>query len=154
MVQRRNLNQSIICSILKKGDLKCVENYGGIALLDVGYKVVSIFPLKRIQDISNRVISEYQCGFKMGKSTINHIFVLRKILSKHYEYNKNIHLVFVDFKQVYDNIIRNKLWNNLIKLGIPTKIVKLIKSCNNNKNCVVRVQGESSESFEVWDQHK
>jgi hypothetical protein len=55
----------------------------------------------------------------------------------------------VDFKQAYDNIIRNKLWNNLTKLGIPTKIVKLIKLCNNNTNCVVRVQGELSESFKV-----
>jgi len=57
--------------------------------------------------------------------------------------------VFVDFKQAYDNIIQNKLWNNLTKLGIPTKIVKLIKLCNNNTNCVVQVQGELSESFEV-----
>jgi hypothetical protein len=34
-------------------------------------------------------------------------------------------------------------------LGIPTKIVKLIKLCNNNTNYIVRVQGELSESFEV-----
>jgi hypothetical protein len=45
---------------------------------------------------------------------------------KKYEHNKNIHLVFADFKQAFDNIIRNKLRKNLIKLGIPTKIVKLI----------------------------
>jgi hypothetical protein len=95
------------------------------------------------------LIGEYQCGFRKGKSTIDHIFTLRQILSKHYGYNKNINLVFVDFKQAYDNIIRNKLWNNLKRLGIPTKIVILIKLCNNNTNCIVRVQGELSESFEV-----
>lgn len=55
----------------------------------------------------------------------------------------------VDFKQAYDNIIWNKLWYNLIRLGIPTKIVKLIKSCNSNTNCVVRVQEELSIPFEV-----
>jgi hypothetical protein len=138
---------SIICPILKKGDPKCVENYRGISLLDMGYKVLATFLLKRIQDISERVIGEYQCGFRKG--TINHIFTLQQILSKHYEYNKDIHLVFIDFKQAYGNIIRNKLWNNLTKLGIPTKIVKLIKLCNNNTNCVVRMQGELSEPFEV-----
>jgi hypothetical protein len=50
---------SIICPILKKGDPKCVENYRGISLLDVGYKVLATFLLKRIQDISERVIGEY-----------------------------------------------------------------------------------------------
>jgi len=68
-----------------------------------------MFLIKIIQDKSERVIAEYQCGFKKGKLTIDHIFTLRQIFSKHYEYDKNIHLVFVDFKQTYDNIIWNKL---------------------------------------------
>lgn len=66
-----------------------------------------MFLLRRIQKISERVIGDYQCGFRKGKSTIDHIFTLRQIISKHYEYNKNIHLVFEDFKQAYDNIIRS-----------------------------------------------
>lgn len=66
--------------------------------MDVGYKVLSMCILRRIQDMSERVIGDYQCGFRKGKSTIDHI--LRKILSKNCEYNKNIHhLVFVDFEQ-------------------------------------------------------
>jgi len=73
----------------------------------------------------------------------------RYITYSHYEYNKNIHLVFVDFRQAYDSIIRNKLWKNLTTLGIPNKIVNLIKLCNSNTKCVVRVQGELSDPFEV-----
>lgn len=75
---------------------------------------------------------------------------MRQILSKHYEHNKNIHLVIVDFKQAYyDCIIRNKLWKNLKILGITNKIVNLIKLCNSNTKCMVRVQGELSDPFEV-----
>lgn len=55
----------------------------------------------------------------------------------------------VDFKQAYDNFNRNKLWNSLIKLGIQSKIVKLIKWCNSNTKCVVQEQGDLIESFEV-----
>lgn len=62
---------------------------------------------KLLNNVPN-VIGEYQCDFKKGISTMDHIFTLRQILSKYYGYNKNIHLVFVDFKQVY-NIIRKKL---------------------------------------------
>jgi len=95
------------------------------------------------------MIGDYQSGFRKGKSTIDHVFTLRQIISKHYEYNKNIHLVFVYFRQAYDSIIRNKLWKNLITIGIPNKIVNLIKLCNSNTKCVVRVQGELSNPFEV-----
>ncbi|KAL4125800.1 hypothetical protein QTP88_010040 [Uroleucon formosanum] len=71
---------SVICPIFKKGDPKCIENYRGISLLDVGYKVLSICLLRRIQDVSEQMIGD-QCGFKKGKSTIDHIFTLRQILS-------------------------------------------------------------------------
>lgn len=49
---------------------------------------------------------------------------------------------------MYDKIIRNKLWKNLTNLGIPPKIINLIKLCNSDTKCVVRVQGELSDPFE------
>lgn len=76
----------------------------------MGYKVLSLF-LLRIQEFSERVIGDYQCGFGKGKLTTDHIFAVRQILSKHYEYNLDIHLVFVDFKEAYDKLIREELWN-------------------------------------------
>ncbi|KAL4147798.1 hypothetical protein QTP88_002147 [Uroleucon formosanum] len=71
---------SVICPIFKISDPKCIENYRGISLLDVGYKVLSICLLRRIQDVSEQMIGDYQCGFRKGKSTIDHIFILRQIL--------------------------------------------------------------------------
>ncbi|KAL4132869.1 hypothetical protein QTP88_009948 [Uroleucon formosanum] len=68
---------------------------------------------------------------------------------KHHEYNKDINLVFVDFKQAYDNINRNKLWTALKKFGIPEKLARLIKMCNSNTQNVVRIMGEISEPFIV-----
>lgn len=34
---------------------------------------------------------------------------------------------------------------NLENVGFSTKIINLIKLCNNNTKCVVRVQGELSD---------
>jgi len=44
--------------------------------------------------------------------------------------NNSIYLLFVDFKQAYDNIIQKKIWESLTNLGISTKIVRLIKLRN------------------------
>ncbi|XP_025416189.1 general transcription factor II-I repeat domain-containing protein 2-like [Sipha flava] len=52
---------------------------------------------------------EYQSGFRKGKSTTDHIFVVRQLMEKHYEYAKDLHMVFVDYKQAYDSVNREKL---------------------------------------------
>ena len=39
--------------------------------------------------------------------------------------------LFIDFKEAYDSIRREVLFNILIELGIPMKLVQLIKVCLN-----------------------
>lgn len=65
-----------------------------------------------------------------GKSTIDHVFTLRQLIEKHYEYNKPLHLLFIDFKQAYDSIKRKPLWKSMDKFGIPSKLVKTQKGEN------------------------
>ncbi|KAL4154352.1 hypothetical protein QTP88_000231 [Uroleucon formosanum] len=142
-------NTAIICPIYKKGDPKKVENYRGISLLDTAYKVLSIAILHRLEKYSTEIIGEYQCGFMKGKSTTDHIFTLRQVMEKYYEYDKDLHMIFIDFQQAYDSIIRDRLWSALIHFGIPRKLVKLIKCCNSDTLCKVRFLGETSKEFEV-----
>ncbi|KAL4148591.1 hypothetical protein QTP88_002780 [Uroleucon formosanum] len=100
---------AIICPIFKKNDQKQVINYREISLLDVGYKVVSSLLLGRLQKYAEEIIGSYQCGLRKGKSTTNHNFAIRQTLKKHHEYNKDIHLLFVDFKEAATEGDYNKL---------------------------------------------
>lgn len=64
---------------------------------------------------------------------------------KYYEYNKDLHLVFVDFKQAYNSISRKELWKTMEKFGIPQKYVALVKMCiSSNTNLKVRLWQETS----------
>jgi len=58
-------------------------------------------------------------------------------------------MVFVNFKQAYDSINRDQLWIALANLGIPNKLIRMIKICNSNTLCKVRCQGELSPHFQV-----
>jgi len=58
-------------------------------------------------------------------------------------------MIFVDFKQAYDSINRDQLWTALMNLGIPNKLIRIIKICNSNTLYKVRWQGELSPHFEV-----
>jgi len=140
---------AVICPIYKKGDPMDTNNYRGIALLDSCYKILSMALLRRLEVYSKDLIGDYQIGFVRGKSTSNHIFTIRQIMEKCYEFGRDVHMCFVDFKQAYDSILWNKLWAALEEFGTPKKLIDLIKACNTNIMCKVKFGNGTSDSFEV-----
>ena len=84
-------NLGILCPIHKKGDTLNCENYRGISLLCIAYKVFSNILFKLLSPIVDNQIGDYQCGFRKGRSTVDQIFTLRQILEKCREYGVETH---------------------------------------------------------------
>lgn len=76
-----------ICPIHKKGSRLQCRNYRGISLLSVVYKILATAITKRVNSRAERIIGEYQAGFRPRRSTMDQIFTMRMILEKTYEYN-------------------------------------------------------------------
>lgn len=62
-----------------------------------------------------------------AKSTIDHMFTVKQPVEKHYEFNKDLQLMVIDYKEAYDSVNREVLWNALITFGISAKTMRLIK---------------------------
>ena len=45
--------------------------------------------------------------------------------------NEAVHQLFIDFKNAYDSVRREVLYNILIEFGIPMNLVRLLKMCLN-----------------------
>ena len=148
-VMPQDWEEGIFVTIHKKGDRTDCTNYRGICLLSVGYKIFVKVLYKRLNAHCENILGDYQAGFRRNKSTINHIFTHRQILKKYGEYNKESWHVFIDFKQAYDSIHRDSLWNIMRGFEIPEKIIRLVQMCYTNTKCRVRVGGELTEPFEV-----
>ncbi|GFX97763.1 reverse transcriptase domain-containing protein [Trichonephila clavipes] len=115
------------CPIFKKRDQLECRNYMGITLLNTAYKIFSNLLFARLQPYTDKVIGNYQCGFRPQRSTIE-IHTLRQILEKTKEYNiKTFHLFF-DFKAAYDSINRNKMVEAMTEFKIPQKNLSISRT--------------------------
>ena len=112
--------ESIIVPIHKKGDKTDCNNYRSISLLPTTYKILSNIPLSRLIPYAKEIIGDHQCGFRRKRSTVDHIFCIRQIFEKKWEYNEEFHQLFIDFKKAYDSVGRGSYIRfslSLVSLG-------------------------------------
>jgi len=93
----------------------------------VTYKVFSNCVSSKLKEKSEEIIGDYQGGFRPGKSTTDQIFVLRQIFQKIWEFDKEIYILFIDFRKAYDSIHRNSLINIMREFNFPQKLIKLVE---------------------------
>lgn len=140
---------ALIHPLHKKGDRTDVNNYRGISLLPVSFKILSQCLLDRAQKQLEPSIGEYQAGFRPGRSCPEQILNLKLILRHQKLYNKNVVCTFVDFKKAYDSIDRESLFQILEEQGLDRKTLAIIKETLTNTKSKVKFMGEVSEPFEI-----
>ena len=118
--------ESIIVPTHKKGNKTDCNNYRGISLLPATYKILSKILLSRLIPYAEEIIGDHQCGLRRNRSTTGHIFSIRQILQKKWEYNEAVHQLFIGFKKAYDSVRREVLCNILTEFGIPVKLERKI----------------------------
>jgi hypothetical protein len=111
------------------------------------YKNVSYILLSRLIPYAEEIMGDHQCGFRRNRSTTDHMFCIRQIVEKKWEYNEAVHQFFIDFKNAYDSVRREVLCNILIEFGILMKLVGLSKMCMKEAYRRVQVGKNLSISF-------
>ena len=66
-----------------------------------------------------------------------------------WEYKEVVHQLFIDLKKAYDSVRMEVLCNILIEFGVPMKLVRLIKICQNETSSRVWVGKNLSDMFPI-----
>ena len=103
------------------------------------YKIFAIILNQRLVDIIETELGDYHSGFRPNRSTIDNIFIIRQIIEKCYEYNIDIHNIFIDYTHAFDSIKKNKILDSLIQYKIPPKLIRLVKLTLENTTAKIKV---------------
>lgn len=119
-----------IFPIFKEGEEGEVKNYRGVALLDVGYKVLAKILAARLGKWMEEKgkIGESQAGFRKARGTRDHIFVLNSLIGNKLKRKKGkLYVGFVDFRTAFDSVNREVMVKKLEKIGVRGRFLGMIE---------------------------
>lgn len=141
---------NIVTIYKNKGDKSICGNSRGIALLAAAGKILAKVMLSRIvQNISEDLLPESQCGFRRARGTVDLIFTTRQIQEKCREQHQDLFMAFIDLTKAFDTINREMLWDVLAKFGCPPKFVNILKLFHEGMMARVSIGDHESEAFNV-----
>ena len=139
--------EGIIVKLPKKGDLTDCNNWRGINILCVVMKVFCKIILERMVKLVDVKIRPEQAGFRAGRSCTDQASTLRIIIEQSVEMRSPLYLLFVDYEKAFDSVSRECIWTELRNLGVPEKLISLIRSSYDGFACRVLHNGSLSDAF-------
>ena len=137
----------------KKDRSDCCGNYRGIALVSHAGKVLLKIVAHRLSGHckTGGILPEEQCGFRPGRSTVDMLFVMRRLQELGRRRKIPLYMCFIDLQKAYDSVDRELLWKALARIAVPQKMITVIRQFfHDGMRARVRTDdGEYSEWFEV-----
>ena len=137
--------------IHKKKDRDECGNYRGISLVAHAGKVLLIVIAGRLSDYCERenILPEEQCGFRPQRSTVDMMFVLRR-LQELARKDTPLYLCCIDLTKAYDFVDQTLLWDALARFGVPPRMLAVIRQFRDGVQACARLDdGECSDKFDV-----
>ena len=139
--------QSLVITLLKKGNLQQCQSFRTISLISHSSKVMLKIILNKLKPQAEKIIAEEQAGFRAGRSTTEQIFNLRILCKKYLQHQQDLYHVFIDFKKTFDRVWHTALWATMKKYNISTNLIQVIKNLYDKATSAVLFNGSIGDWF-------
>ncbi|GKE20105.1 retrovirus-related pol polyprotein LINE-1 [Tanacetum coccineum] len=95
------------------------------------------------------LVSENQFGFMPGRSSVEAIHLIRSIMEKYRERQRDLHMAFLDLENVYDSVSRELIWKTLVDKGASRRHIKVIRDMYDGAKTRVQTSVRNTEFFPV-----
>ena len=141
-----------IMAFYKKSDRSNCNNYRGISLRSHAGRVLLKIVANRLSGYceAHGILPDKQCGFRPERSTVDMLFVMRRLQDLARRRRIPLYMCFVDLQKAYDSVDRELPRKVLARAGVPEEMIALIRQFHDGLQARVRMDdGELSDWFEV-----
>ena len=156
LVFQASLNQSRIpddwraawvAPVFKKGDRSRAGNYRPVSLTSICCKTLEHIIYSNIMShfTSNNILTDYQHGFRSGRSCETQLILTIEDLARGLDSAKQIDAVLLDFSKAFDKVSHSKLLLKLDYYGVRGKVQAWIRDFLSDRTQAVVLRGNFSD---------
>ncbi|GKE22629.1 retrovirus-related pol polyprotein LINE-1 [Tanacetum coccineum] len=84
-----------------------------------------------------------------GRSSVEAIHLIRSLMEKYMERQRDMHMAFLDLEKAYDSVPRELIWKTLVDEGSSRRYIKVIRDMYDGAKTRVRTSIGNTEFFPV-----
>ena len=115
--------------------------YRGISLVSHAGKALLKVVARRLSACreAKGLLPEEQCGFRPNRSTMDMVFVVRRLQEIGWKPGVYLFMCFVGLQTAYDTVDRTLLWQVTTRIGVPPQMIAVIQQFHDGMRACVRL---------------
>jgi Reverse transcriptase (RNA-dependent DNA polymerase)/Endonuclease-reverse transcriptase len=138
-----------IVPIYKKGDKYSRANYRRVSLLSCVYKLYTRVLQRRLVAFLREHIVDEQAGFSAGKGCDDNLCIMTEVIERKVASREALYVALVDMRAAFDTVWRDGLWHKLQAMGVPHKLIRILKEIYSHGKFRVVANGEAGADTEA-----
>ncbi|CAG8619222.1 14509_t:CDS:2, partial [Acaulospora colombiana] len=135
--------------LYKKKDIRDIENYQPITLLNTDYKIYTTILTGKLKAVAPSIINLDQAGFMPKRSIYDQTKLLELIIKLSENRRANGMVMALDQEKAYDRIDHTYLWATMKAFGIPKCFIRRVRKLYENAGTSIRLNGCTTNPFKV-----
>ena len=140
---------SIFIALPKKAGTRKCQEHRTISLISHVTKLLCMVLVNRIRGKSVTEVADVQYGFMSDKGTRNAVYVLRRLVERALERQRNIYACFIDYNKAFDKVRHQELFKILQSLEIDDNDIYMLQWLYWHQKASVLVEGEFTPRCEI-----
>ncbi len=141
----------ITVALFKKGLKDIFDNYRGITLQIITYKILDRIITTRLKIIMKvlGLIQDNQGGYTEGRWSMDWIYILQELIDHHIASNTQLFICLFDALKAFDKVWLHKLFIAIHSFGIQGQIWLLLVNIYKTTKSRIRINGILSSLFSI-----